>query len=71
MGNYLTVACSKCEKEVAAEFREDLLQPQMIKIEECRDCGYEEGYDDGEHDGKRAAFNLAISALQEARNEEI
>ena len=69
MGNYLTVKCSNCEKEVTAEFREDLLQPQMIEIEGCQSCGYDEGHTDGEYDGKREAYSAAIDALREARGE--
>ena len=68
MGNYLTVVCSKCEKEVVAEFREDLLQPQMIKIEECgmcvRDEAYEEGYSDGHSDGEDEAYKKATDAIK-------
>jgi hypothetical protein len=59
VGNYLIVRCGKCKAEIKAEFREDLLKPQMIDLDGCFNCcsediesdSYENGFKDGYSEG--------------------
>lgn len=56
MGNYLTVQCEECDKEIYAEFKEDLLQPILIIVKDCYECGYQVGYEEGRENGWDAGF---------------
>ena len=56
MGNYLTVKCATCHAEIKAEFREDLLKPQMIELDGCFNCSTEAIKEDAYEDGWDAGF---------------
>jgi hypothetical protein len=77
VGNYLIVKCGKCKAEIKAEFREDLLKPQMIDLDGCFNCSiekwkeesYANGFNDGlRQDGRTKVENEKTRRIQTAKH---